>query len=250
MLFGSLVGLARMSAGGHYLSDVIWAGFLCYLVSYLLYYYGFRIPEYEKNYQESDELTTKPQKKIAFLSVLLLLLLSAGALAMYPYETKIAYKLPATEETATAPSFRFFCDTCQLIIQFTGDSSPSSPAIITGFPHGNGFPKSRLLHGLRMKKLKSDQTEFYFEMTTEGSFLEMNNEITLTLAPQLLSHIDIAVEEGDISIRKMPKQKSTSAIKLSVPKGRVYSRKKALTEEELKQNGFSFSQEHHHPEPP
>jgi len=36
-VYGCLIGLARIAQGGHYLSDVLWAGALVYLVSYMVY---------------------------------------------------------------------------------------------------------------------------------------------------------------------------------------------------------------------
>jgi len=38
ILYGSLMGLGRMVQGGHFLTDVIWSGFLVYLTGISLYY--------------------------------------------------------------------------------------------------------------------------------------------------------------------------------------------------------------------
>jgi lipid A 4'-phosphatase len=38
ILYGSLMGLGRMVQGGHFLTDVIWSGFLVYLTGLILYY--------------------------------------------------------------------------------------------------------------------------------------------------------------------------------------------------------------------
>ncbi len=250
ILFGGLVGGARMAAGGHYLSDVLWAGFLCYLVSHLLYYYGFKVPEKEQKPLSGKPAENTPQKKTLLLALPLLLLLTAGALAMYPYETTMNYRLPPASEKKTPPSFRFFCDKCRLNISFSQDMPSSSPALITGFARGNGFPKSRIYHGLRHKTLKTGEEEFYFEMTTSGTFLEMNNEIQLSLSPGKLKRINIAVEKGDIHIRKMPPEGSGAVIHLSLPRGDVYRAGKTTNAEELKTAGIILDKRSHSPEPP
>ena len=36
LLLGSLIGLTRMAAGGHFLSDVIWAGWMCLFAAWIL----------------------------------------------------------------------------------------------------------------------------------------------------------------------------------------------------------------------
>ena len=38
LCLGWVMGYSRMAAGGHFLSDVLWSGFLVFLVAYLLYY--------------------------------------------------------------------------------------------------------------------------------------------------------------------------------------------------------------------
>jgi membrane-associated PAP2 superfamily phosphatase len=38
LFYGALMGLTRMIQGGHFLTDVIWAGCLVYLTGLFLYY--------------------------------------------------------------------------------------------------------------------------------------------------------------------------------------------------------------------
>jgi len=44
---GGLMSVARFSAGAHFLSDVVWSGGISFLVSLILYYFVFRIPQRE-----------------------------------------------------------------------------------------------------------------------------------------------------------------------------------------------------------
>ncbi|QLQ32405.1 MAG: phosphatase PAP2 family protein [Candidatus Thiothrix singaporensis] len=50
LLFGCTIGLTRMAAGGHFLSDVMWSGWVVLFASWLLYYPIMRIPEREAAY--------------------------------------------------------------------------------------------------------------------------------------------------------------------------------------------------------
>lgn len=50
LAFGCTIGLTRMAAGGHFLSDVMWSGWLALFAAWLLYYPLLRIPEREKRY--------------------------------------------------------------------------------------------------------------------------------------------------------------------------------------------------------
>lgn len=47
LLFGYAIGLARISVGAHYLSDVIWSGWLMALVAWLVYYPLLNMPRRE-----------------------------------------------------------------------------------------------------------------------------------------------------------------------------------------------------------
>ncbi len=44
---GLMMSVARMAAGAHFLSDVLWSGGITFMVSWVLYYFVFRIPEHE-----------------------------------------------------------------------------------------------------------------------------------------------------------------------------------------------------------
>jgi lipid A 4'-phosphatase len=51
--YGILMGIARMSAGGHFASDVLWSGYITFLVCWFLYYYVFK--EFRYGYQHALE---------------------------------------------------------------------------------------------------------------------------------------------------------------------------------------------------
>jgi membrane-associated PAP2 superfamily phosphatase len=38
VVFGLTLGLTRMSAGGHFLSDILWSGYLVFFVAWVVYY--------------------------------------------------------------------------------------------------------------------------------------------------------------------------------------------------------------------
>ncbi|MEZ5452015.1 MAG: phosphatase PAP2 family protein [Thiothrix sp.] len=50
LLFGCTVGLTRMAAGGHFLSDVMWSWWVVLFAAWVLYCPVMRIPEREREY--------------------------------------------------------------------------------------------------------------------------------------------------------------------------------------------------------
>lgn len=51
---GIVMGLQRMLAGGHFLSDVVWSGWVCFVTAWVLYYRILRIPESEDRCLRAD----------------------------------------------------------------------------------------------------------------------------------------------------------------------------------------------------
>jgi lipid A 4'-phosphatase len=45
LVLGGVIGLGRIMQGRHYLSDVLWSGYICYLVCLALYHYPFHLSE-------------------------------------------------------------------------------------------------------------------------------------------------------------------------------------------------------------
>jgi lipid A 4'-phosphatase len=71
--YGSFMGAARIAQGGHFLSDVVWAGGLTYLIASVLYYNILKIPDaVEKSYVTDNSKIDKrtKTKKIVLLSLL------------------------------------------------------------------------------------------------------------------------------------------------------------------------------------
>ncbi len=52
---GLMMSVARMAAGAHFLSDVLWSGGITFIVSWVLYYFVFRIPEHEDSLLVNDQ---------------------------------------------------------------------------------------------------------------------------------------------------------------------------------------------------
>ena len=47
LILGGAMSFSRVVAGAHFLSDILWSGYLCYFSSFILYYFILRIPQNE-----------------------------------------------------------------------------------------------------------------------------------------------------------------------------------------------------------
>lgn len=48
LMLGGVMSFSRVVTGAHFLSDVLWSGYLCYFSSFILYYFILRIPQHEE----------------------------------------------------------------------------------------------------------------------------------------------------------------------------------------------------------
>lgn len=53
LLYSFLIGFARMTAGGHFVSDILWSGYVVFGVCWFLYYIVFREFVYEEHLQHA-----------------------------------------------------------------------------------------------------------------------------------------------------------------------------------------------------
>lgn len=55
--YGLLMGVARMSAGGHFASDVLWSGYVIFILCWFLYYFIFK--EFRDTSQEANAISVR-----------------------------------------------------------------------------------------------------------------------------------------------------------------------------------------------
>jgi membrane-associated PAP2 superfamily phosphatase len=66
---GTLLGIGRMAAGAHFLSDAVWSALIVYIVAHGLYYYVLRIPAREDSRQTLYPLIAHSKRLKAVMSV-------------------------------------------------------------------------------------------------------------------------------------------------------------------------------------
>src|SRR5436305_2951837 len=141
LIAGFALGLGRMAAGGHFLSDVIWSALLALGVAHVLYYYVLRVPIYES--LEAGAVVrqgpiSRAQRWIvagAALGGLGVLL----ALFAAPHGMELAAKIPLS---ISPRSFEVTARRANVEIVIV--DAPADRVEIDGELHGFGLPASRL----------------------------------------------------------------------------------------------------------
>lgn len=171
LLYGSLIGLARMAQGGHFLSDVIWAGALVWLVSFLLF----------RAFKLHRELLFKPQAEPRKLKVwqkgllfALILLLIFGVLLATPYKRK---HNPHLEELAAGRNnYAFFIQGKELDLQLMYSNISS----LTAQSHGFGAPGSKLSYSSKLDS-SGALPVLLIQQKQKGIFTELSSQAEIML---------------------------------------------------------------------
>jgi len=185
---GILIGVARMTQGGHFASDVIWAGALIWLTAAGLYYLLKLDLRLWSQVNKRNPKKLKPVWK-ALLWILGLGMILGVGLAT-PHKSKRSYNWDSVSKVRT---IELLAEDADLTLSF-GDRSR-----LRSLSSGFGFPGSKL----NWKKSAAGADSFRVMTPTQkrsGLFTELHNQATLvadSLATELLK---AALLSGDIKL--------------------------------------------------
>lgn len=187
---GALLGLGRMAAGAHFLSDVIWSALLAYGVTHLVYYYLLKPDAYEGQPQGVAPRRTGVLGIVAPLAAALVLL----ALYAFPHGSDLG-----TAVALTADSPRFFdiqADRATIVIILV--DAPASEVAIAGELHGFGWPTSHL--GARLETVSDPVAALRYSITARGWLTDVDGFARLTIPGSAFGRIRVRVGRGDIRV--------------------------------------------------
>jgi membrane-associated PAP2 superfamily phosphatase len=133
--WGGLLGLARMMAGGHFLSDVVWAAGMTWLVALLLH--RLLRPEDPPPAPTPASLAAERGRArlVTAAGGLALAGLTAAALMATPYLSRKTWRRPAAELAAgAAPGFAVVVDQGAVSLEAGADLEASYDVAAFGFP--------------------------------------------------------------------------------------------------------------------
>ena len=186
MVYGTLIGIARMAAGAHFASDVVWSALFPCLAAWILYYFVLKIPFHE-DHPDTLPLTSRWRTKwLLWLAPPLAGGAIAAVLLGTPAFLEIAYNepippgyLPMIELVVATPG-QPFPDYC-LVEQKPAMAHPDR-IIITGEVQGFGWPWSRIRHSSGWGQTNGTPV-LRFSCIPKGGFSELAGHLTLEIPP-------------------------------------------------------------------
>lgn len=188
--FGTLMGISRMIQGGHFLSDVVWAGLITYFASMGLYFaLGLNRNLLQPPPGRSLQL---PLRKILWGIPLVLLILAGIALGT-PYRAR-------WEASADDPLIENGVFDLQLVFS-VGEVEivPSEKFGITMEAKGLGLPTSRIKRNF-LTNHKRDCPEVVYMEEMRGWFSQLNSKVRVQVPWDRVHRIRLNTADADVRI--------------------------------------------------
>ena len=191
LISGILIGLARVTQGGHFLSDVIWAGGFCALVSVALFFLLKLDLALRYEAKSGDEGRKIPIWVKVAASVVILWAVAAVLVAT-PYSKTQTWPIPEGTGERMELSLVLAGNQHMLTVDFAASGEIQTVA------SGHGLPGSAIKETWTAK---SDGSEDYFQLKQRrsGWFSEIDAG-TLAQLPGRPGFIKVVVESGNLTI--------------------------------------------------
>lgn len=191
IIYGLLIGLARMAQGGHYFSDVIIAGLIVYLVGAGLYYL-LKLHKALWFYPRNEEINPSQRTIVTITLSILLVFLVLGVVLATPYSKDWNFS-SQLNKSQPASLLVFSSPYAELTIQ------PADSLYLSCKTQGFGFPGSKLNSNF-LETTVSDTLKISLNQKRTGFFTELDNKINATYPFQNNSNLDVRIEKGSASI--------------------------------------------------
>jgi len=167
--YGIIIGIARMMAGGHFASDVLWAGGIVWLTA-LTGYYLFRADKPVDVPVLSSAEQKKKARRITLVMGILLPVITIGLMLATPYFSSKEFHLTRKEFSKLRPGVILF-DLGNSTVSLIADTTLRLEYKVNAF----GFPNSKV----RGHWTAGDTCRYVFE--TMGWFTELKTDVKLKI---------------------------------------------------------------------
>lgn len=166
LIMGGFIGTARMAQGGHFLSDVIWAGGMTYGAAAVLSFYLLKIPDDEKT-QKKKARGNMLLKRAAILFFVALFIYVFGF--SKPVYEEYIHKIDLAGKNVPMV-FQVNMDKGDMKFIF---GKYESPIEVQTTLHGYGFPEHNLKSQL-LEETLNDTLHVHYQLSISGVFQRMN----------------------------------------------------------------------------
>lgn len=192
IILGLAMGIGRMAAGAHFLSDVLWAGFISFFTALVLYHFVLRIPEHEAQAHLGTEANRSDLMLVVYTSIGFAVL--GGSLLAFPVYKTIDY-YPPPQALPFIYNLRLDLRYANLTIRLNGSQTPSLH--INGEINGFGLPTYKIDNHSFIDK---QTNTLVYTLKQRGFFTELDTRLQATVNISSLHCLNVRVQYGDIRV--------------------------------------------------
>ncbi len=198
-VLGTLLGLGRMAAGAHFLSDAVWSALIAWAVAHVLYYYILRIPAREDAREALYPLIEHSRRvKAAAIaaSILLGLGIVGGGILANPNDQDLAARLRLADFRAKPETVEVIADTLDVDILLV--KGPEGEIECSGYVHSFGLPTNEI--NAAWQFVERPAPALRYRVSEKGLFTDIDGVARIRLPAQGLRRVIVRVKHGDISV--------------------------------------------------
>ena len=198
LLAGGLLGVGRMAAGAHFLSDIFWSALLAAGVSHILYYHVLRLPRDEEP-DAAPLAARRPESRWLRASTVAAVLGAVGVLVAIfatphgtPFDTVVS--LPSLPRAPRVLEVEARKGTIEIAMV----DPPPSQVTIRGELHGFGLPLGRL--GAHVEFIPDSVPRLLLRIEQRGLFTDLDGFASLRVPAARLEQVVVRLRQGDIRV--------------------------------------------------
>ena len=226
LLLGALLGVGRMAAGAHFLSDVIWSALLACAVTHVLYYHVLRFPAAD---QRAGEAPAAGGGIRSWPTVAALASGAAVLMALFttPHGTLLNRSVALGSLAGGVRILEVEADRANVTVVLV--DGPATQLDIAGELHGFGLPGSRL--DAQAQVLSQPLPTLRYRIEERGWLTDVDGFASLRVPASAFAQLRVLVHDGNIVLidttRAQVAAGKTMRLDLRAPRGRVEIRSAA-----------------------
>ena len=194
LLVGTLLGVGRMAAGAHFLSDVIWSALLAYGVTHTLYYHVLRL-EAPAVLATASSAEAPPRRPRALtIAAPLAGVVMLVALTVLPHGSDLTAGMALS--SGTPRTLEVDADRANITVVLV--DAPAARLTVEGELHGFGLPTARL--GARFDTVTGPAPSLRYSIEERGWLTDVDGFARLTVPASAFGRIRVRLGQGDIEV--------------------------------------------------
>jgi membrane-associated PAP2 superfamily phosphatase len=230
LITGAALGVGRMAAGGHFLSDVLWSAIIAYAVAHALYYYVLRLPRLAEPAFSGEPRQVEPSPVPQRSRWLALGIGGVAAacgigvlLAVFVFPHGSLEQTDVQLNSLPASPVAFIAQARQADVRVEIVDTPAATIGIVAELHGFGLPGSRLQSKWSFERMP--EPRLLYRIDQRGWFTDLSADVRIRLPRASFRQVHVEVVRGNIVVTDATHEHVVAAgrlvLQLQAPAGHV-----------------------------